>query len=141
MASFLYHAGITALLDGTANLTTDGLRAMLVTSGYSAEPDHDTVSDLTPGSNELSGTGYSRQTLTSLTVTSDNANNRSVVDAADLSWAAINAGTAAAVVLFVPQTTDADHIPFAYIDSGGFPAVTAGGTLTVQWSANGICYF
>lgn len=139
MASFLYQNGLKALL-GASNAETATIRAMLVTSGYSANKDHDFVDDLTPGTNELNGTGYSRKTLANVTVTADDTNDRVVIDADDVVWTAINAGTAAAVVLFLFVSNDADSILLAYIDSGGFPIVTSGQDMTVSWSSSGIAY-
>jgi hypothetical protein len=124
-------------------LTGETLKAMLVNSGYSFDPDHDFVADLTPGSNELSGTGYAagfsgagRKTLGSAALAEDDTNDRSYADYADLTWTAINAGTAAALVLYISKTSDADSILLGYVNSGGFPKVTNGGDLVVQWSSS-----
>lgn len=140
MASFMYNRALERILNGDLLVASDTLKAMLVTSGYSANKDDDFVADTTPGSNELSGTGYSRKTLASKTVTRDDTNDRAEFDAADLTWTGINAGTAAAVIIYEEVTNDADSVLIAYIDSGGFPVTTNGGDLTVAWNAQGIFY-
>lgn len=144
MASFVYNTAKRKLLDGTLDLTNDVIRAMLVTSGYTANADHDFVSDLTPGSNELSGTGYARITLSSKAFSTDDANDRGEFDAADLTWNAINAGTAAALIIY-KQTGGSDATPadddlIAHIDTGGFPITTNGGDLTIQVNAEGLIH-
>jgi hypothetical protein len=88
---------------------------------------------------ELSGTGYSRKTLASKTLTYDSANDRVEWDAADVTWTAINAGTAAqATVWDNAGASDAARRMLWNIDTGGFPVVTNGGDLTIQWNAEGI---
>jgi hypothetical protein len=139
MAAFAYTAGLAAIM-GSTDLSSATVQAMLVTSGYTPDIDHDFVSETTPGSNELSGTGYSRKTLGTKTITKDDTNNRAVFDAADLTWTSIDAGTAAAVILFIFVTGDSDSILLLHIDNGGFPAITDGGDLTIAWSVNGIFY-
>ena len=65
MASSLYNTGLEKILDGTINLDTPAdVRCLLLKSGYTFDPDHDFVSDLTPASNEITVSGYSRQALT-----------------------------------------------------------------------------
>ena len=125
----------------TAGLTGLTIKAMLVTSGYVFNADHSYVADLVPASNELSGTGYAggfagsgRKTLASTSLNLDLTGDRAFYDAADLTWTAINAGTAAALILYIAKTSDADSILVGFIDSGGFPKVTSGTDLTVTWS-------
>ena len=140
MASFLYQKGVTESLK-SEDLIAGTIKVLLVTSGYTPNKDHDFVSDLVPGTNELSGFGYERKTLTNKTLTEDDANDRAVFDDGDdVTWTAIDAGTAAAAVLFIQKTNDADSILLAYIDSGGFPFTTNGGDLVIEWNAAGIFY-
>jgi hypothetical protein len=139
MASFIYNKAKEQMLNGQMNLIADNIYAMLVTSGYTANPDHDFVTSL--GANELSGTGYSRRLLSSKAVVESDANDRAEFTAANLSWTAISAGTAAAVVLY-KRVGGADNaatdVLVAYIDSGGFPVTTNGGDLNINWNAAGI---
>jgi hypothetical protein len=146
MASFLYNRGKKEILDGTIDLVNDTLKAMLVTSSYSANPDDDFAS--APAAAELSGTGYAsgfagagRKTLASKSITEDDTNNRAEFTAANLQWTGIDAGTAAAVVLYKHLTNDGASVLIAYIDTGGFPKTTNGGDLNINWNAEGIFQF
>jgi len=136
MASFLYNIAKTNIPKADMDLETADIRAMLVDSVYVPDADHVNVDD-GAAANELSGTGYERKTLASKAVAQDDANDRAAFDAADLTWTGLDAGTAAAVVLFQHVTNDADSILLAYIDSG-FPFVSNGGDFVIQWNANGI---
>ena len=149
MASIIYNRAKKEIMDGTIDLLADTIKAMLVTSSYVADPDNDFVDAggaNDPVDHELSGTGYAagwagagRKTLASKTATEDDANNRAEFLAANLAWTAINAGTAAAVIIFKNGTSDDTTSKLiAYIDSGGFPIVTNGGDLNITWNAEGI---
>lgn len=148
MASLVYNRAKKEILDGTMDLLTDVLKIMLVTSSYVADPDNDFVEEGVDDANEheLSGTGYGagfggsgRKTLSGKGVTEDDANDRAEFDdSGDITWTGINAGTAAAAILYKHITADTASILIAYIDTGGFPVVTNGGDLTIQWNAEGI---
>jgi hypothetical protein len=138
MANVVYNTAKKRLLDGGFNWGSLDLRVLLVTSGYVVDADDVFVDDLTPGSNELAGTGYVRKALASESTAQDDVNDRAEGDADDVTWTGINAGTTAAAVIFTQVTTDADSWLVAYIDTGGFPITTNGGDLTIQWNAEGI---
>lgn len=130
------------MLDALAAST---LKVMLVSSAYTPDADHDYVSSITGGtSKELSGTGYvagfggsGRKTLASKTANQDNANNLGFLDAADVTWTAINAGTVAHAVIIKEVTNDADSPIIAVITIS--PAiVTNGGDYTITWAADGL---
>ena len=132
----IYQNGLKNILDGTYDLSGSTIKAILLTSGYTPNKDHDTVTDLTVGSNELSGTGYSRLTLSSKAVSVDDANDRVLFDAADLTWSLINAGDATHCVLVIDSGADATSPLLACIT---FTTIsTNGGDLVIQWNANGI---
>lgn len=116
-------------------LAAAGLKAMLVDASYTFNPDHAFLSSIT---GELSGTGYvsgfagsGRQLLTAKVAAVDHAGDRFYLDCADLTWLAINAGTARAAVIYIPGSSDADSIPIAYVDVN---KVTNGSDLVVQVS-------
>jgi hypothetical protein len=72
---------------GSINLSADTIKVALVTSAYTVDIDaHQFYSDIT---GEVVGAGYttSGATLSGVTVTTDLANDRSVFDAADVTWA------------------------------------------------------
>lgn len=90
---------------------------------------------------ELSGGNYVRKTLASKALTYDAANDRVEWDAADVTWTAINAGTAAQATLWDNSaSTDASRRLWLNVDTGGFPVVTNGGDLTIQWNSEGIAH-
>lgn len=138
MANVVYNTAKERLMKATFNWETVDLRVLLITNGYTVDADDIFVDALTPGSNELSGTGYARLVLASKAVTKDDTNDRAEGDAADVLWTGIDAGTAQAAILFVQVTNDADSWLVCYIDTGGFPITTNGGDLTIQWNAEGI---
>lgn len=150
MANFLYNTAKKEIMDNTIDLDTDTLKVMLVTSSYVANADDDVVD--AGGANdavdhELTGTGYTagwggagRKALTSVTAVTDKTNNRAELDAADLTWTAINAGTAAAALIIKEGgANDTTSRLIAHIDSG-FPFVTNGGDMTLTWDAEGIIH-
>lgn len=151
MANIWYNRGKKEVMDGTIDLVNDTIKVMLVTSGYTPNADHDFVDDgvsgasARPGQNELTGTGYQagfggtgRKTLGTKAVTEDDANDRAEFGAANLTWSAIDAGTAAAAIVYKHLTNDGASVLIAFIDTGGFPKVTNGGDLNVNWNAEGI---
>lgn len=89
---------------------------------------------------ELSGTGYSRFTLVSKTLTYDAANDRVEWDSGDPSWTGIDAGTAAQATYFDNSGTGGDPSRRLWlnVDSGGFPVTTNGGDLTIAQNAEGV---
>ena len=115
-------------------LADTAIKMILVTSGYTANRDHDFVSSI--GANELSGTGYvagfngsGRIALASKTITEDDTNDRANYGAANPTWTGINAGTVAAAIIVKEITNDAASELIAYLD--GVAKVTNGGDLTV----------
>lgn len=148
MASLTYNLGRTGILEGSIDLDADVIKAMLVTSSYVANKDDDFVDDGGADDaidHELTGTGYAagfggsgRKTLGTIAITEDDANDRAEFDAANLTWTGIDAGTAAAVVIYKHLTSDLLSTLIAYIDTGGFPVVTNGGDLTITWNDEGI---
>ena len=151
MASFVYNKAAEEMWDGTIDLVNDTIKVMLVTSSYTADKD-DLVVDAAgandPVDHELTGTGYTagwgnsgRKTIGGTkTIAADNANDRAEFDSsADITWSGIDAGTAAAAIIIKEGgANDTTSRLIAYIDSGGFPVVTNGGDLTIQWNAEGI---
>lgn len=150
MANSWYTRGLGAIMAGTVNLDTDTLKVMLVDSGYTFNKDDDFISSGagTPGGEEVSGTGYTagfggagRKTIANTTVSFDDTNDRAELDGDDVTWTAINAGTAKAAIIVKEVTSDADSILIAYIDTATgatFPVTFNGGDYTLAWNAEGI---
>jgi len=153
MANFVYgRAALKTILGSgvtpTIDLLNDTIKVGLSTSTHVPNKD-DTflddagVDDFVDG--ELSGTGYvtgfggaGRKTLASKTLAYNAANDRVEFDAADVTWTAINAGTIAQATLLREVTNNAGSPPIANVDSGGFPVVTNGSDVMIQWNAAGI---
>lgn len=103
----------------------DALVAVLLQSA-GLEPDatlrdYDTLAAILAAANdEATFTGYSRQVLTGVTVTVDDANNRVDVDFADPSWSPTTAQALGKIVVcYDPDTTggtDADLVPLVADD-------------------------
>lgn len=141
MASSIYNRGKAYV--GAQGWITPVFKVMLITSAYAFNVDHDFVSDL--GAVELTGTGYTagfggagRKTLGTKAVNVNDTDNRAEFDAADLTWTAINAGTAAAAVVIHEATSDADSELIAYLDPSDI--VTNGGDYTITWPTTGLFY-
>lgn len=142
---FITNAAKAAIAAGTLVWASDTIRAILVTSANNANADNDNVGDIgTLG--ELSGTGYvagfgnaGRQALDSKAVVVDDANDRIELTAANEVWTAIEAGTVAAVLLYKPNTNDADSLLVGKIDLAA-PKATNGGDLTIDWADSGVVF-
>lgn len=122
---------------GGVGWTSATIRVLLTSTSYTYDPDHSTVADVS--GSEIGVTGYARATLASPTVTVDAANNRVVLDAADVTYSSLAAGaTIGGAVLFRRAGgADASSDPLlAFVDLTDTP--TNGGDVIVQWSASGI---
>lgn len=155
MADFVYGpAALKTILGSgvtpTVDLLNDTIKAGLSSSTHAENKDDTLLDDGSAddfSSGELSGSGYvagfagaGRKTVGSKTLAYDSANDRVEFDGADVSWTAIDAGTAAQLTLLREVTNDAGSPPIANVDTGGFPVVTNGGDVTVQWNAEGIIH-
>ena len=131
---FIFNNFKEQVMEGEFDLLNDTLQVALVT-GASPNIDTDTQwSDLS-GSEE-SGSGYSAggETLTSVTVTQDDANDRGVFDAADVTWTGLDVGIPGHAILY--DDTHASDLLIAYWELG--TTTSNGGDYTLQWGANGI---
>lgn len=161
MASFLYNAGVEKLLDGTIDWVADTIVAIPVTSGYTANRDHEFVEEAANDVNEeelgqtpavtnyTPGHGNDRPALAGKAINKDNANDRVELDCND--WSLTNVGGAsndtiqAWVIAKQGTTDDTDARLIAYIDSAGgaapLPYTTNGSTLNVTVNAEGLLQF
>lgn len=105
--------------------------------------DHDTVAALLAAANdECDFTNYARKTITSVTPTVNDTDNRFELDAADFSWASAGGATnntiGALVIAFDADTTagtDTNLIPLMKFDATG---TTDGTTYTAVVNASGL---
>jgi hypothetical protein len=137
----VYQSGLMKCLDGTIVLLTDTIKALLVSDAYTPNKDHDFVSEVT----EISGaSGYTggfggagRKTLASKTLTVDDANDRFVFDAADVSYGALGTGaTIGGLVVCKEITNDAASPIIARCGCTDTP--TNGSPVTYQFDSVGI---
>lgn len=112
MSSVVYNTGKSP---ANADLTNGTFKVMLLTSSYTPDVDHATVSAIV--ANEATGTGYVRKTLASPTLTVDNTNDRVDLGGANMTWTGLTS-TFRYAVLFKFITNDAASIPVAYFDLG-----------------------
>jgi len=140
MADVYFNSARQAIAAGNILLLTDTLKVLLVKSGYTVNADHDTVSQITPGTNEISVSGYARQTLANKSVTEDDTNDRAIFDADDVVFTSLVAGeTVVAAILFKDTGSDATSKMIGYYDVTDTP--TNGGTITISWASTGLFLF
>lgn len=98
MASLSYNRHKQRLVNGDF-APAGTLRMLLTQSGYTPDQDHNTVNDIT---NEVTTTGYSRQTLANVVVSEDDANDRAsfTSDSVDFGNIGDSTQTAAWAVIF-----------------------------------------
>lgn len=128
MASAIYPAFKQALLNGSVDLTTATVRAVLIDTGtYTYNSAHDFY-------NDLSGVvGTESAALASKTITNG------VFDAADISFTAVTGNTVEAIVLFVDTGNVATDRLICFLDQGtGLPVSPNGGDINISWSVSGI---
>lgn len=138
MANVLYNSFKKDILSGAIDLTSDTIKVALVTSSYT--PDQDGDADFSDVSDEITGTGYTAggATLTSLSVTQDNTNDRGVFDADDVTWSTSTI-TARGAVVYKSTGTSATSNLICYIDFST-DQVSSAGDFKITWSADGIVY-
>lgn len=137
MASKMYGQLIAKAFNKEVDWDSDTIKVMLVSSAYSPNQDtHAYKSDVT---GEITGTGYTAggQALTSKTTTYDAANNVTVLDAADVSWANSTVTARYAVVYDDSGATDAAKALIGYLDFGSDQS-SSNGAFAVTWDATGI---
>jgi hypothetical protein len=122
--SFAYTPAKMALATGALALDTADIRVLLVMSNTTADTEQDaaTIGGFTT-LDEYDGAAYVRKAFAGETVTEDDPNNRAEFTADPVTWTALGVGTRQAVgmVIYLFVTNDADSLPIAYVDTGGFP--------------------
>jgi hypothetical protein len=136
MPSKLYGNFLVKALNKEVDWDTDTIKVALTTSSYTPNQDtHDYFNDVT---NEVTGTGYTAggNTLSSKTITYDDANNVIVLDAADTTWASSTI-TARYAVVYASTGTASTSPLIGYVDFGSDQSST-NGNFTITWDATGI---
>jgi hypothetical protein len=134
MASKWYGKGLLEVHKGNIDLDGATIVAILCTSSYTpAQDTHEFVTDLT---NELSGGGYARETLTSKAVTYDAGSNTVKWTADPIVFTALT-GTFRYMVLAVNSGSDATSRLIKYSDYTT-DQVAAGVDVTITPNASGL---
>lgn len=129
MAAHVYPEGLRAIMDGTVDLDTADIRAMLVDATYTYNVAHDFLDDVVAGNRV--GTA---QALASKAIIT-NGNSRAL-DAADTTWVGLTGDAVVAVILYVHNASDAAARLIAFID--GIAILPDGSDVTLRWNAAGI---
>ena len=136
--AYVYNRGKLILSNASTDWTSTDIRVLLVTSAYAYNEDNNYVSDIT---GELSGGGYSRQPLTTRTITQDDTTNRSVLAGANTLFASLGAaaGNPAAAIVYKYNVSDAaaELISYEVLTA---PPIPNGGDYTIVWSPDGVVY-
>ena len=132
--SLTFYDQVSELIgDGTIDLDNDTFECLLTTSSHTPAASDSAIADI---DNEVSGNGYSRQTLTS--VTWNRSGDTTTFDAADPVFTA-SGGSIVARRYHIRSTTADRLICYGFLDNT--PAdvtATDGNTLTVQLNASGL---
>lgn len=143
----------SALLQADADLVNDTIRVALFNNTISytfSVDDHDTVGDVLDGSvaeefGGSGGSGYSRQTVSSQTVSTDDGGDRGFFTAANLSWSDLDGEEIQGVIIYKQvggdDTTPNDDQIITVVDdsdAGDLPLPTNGSAVELNWDSNGI---
>lgn len=116
-------------MDGTVDLDTADVRAVLLDSGYTFNVAHDNLDDV--GAATRVGTA---QALAGKSIIAD-GNNRAL-DATDTTWAALTGDAVVAVALYVHTGVESTSRLLGFID--GISVTPDGSDVTLRWNAAGI---
>lgn len=141
MANILYQAGLVDLLT-TAKTWGAGTWKMALersTSTYSSNKDDDSLLDAA-GLVLITVASYTTQTIASPTVAVDDANDRIVIDCADVAFGDLEAGQTVKSIL-IYRDDAGNGIPLLRIDTDAgalLPRALGGGAFTVSLNAIGL---
>lgn len=130
----VFNDALTSIVKGEIDYLNDTIVVLLTTTA----PDIDADTYISDIGGEITGGGYTRKTLASKTVTTDDTNNRTIADAADVQWTGL---TNSFRYIVVAQSTgsDATSRVITYIDTGSTQTINSG-TYDVTWPASGVFY-
>lgn len=143
MASAWMAYGASGIMNGSIDLDTSTLKAILLMTSTTVDTeDKQFVSGFTT-LDEMDGSGYSRVTLSGGTVTGDLVNHRGEIVFSDIRFTGVGAGTrqVQGVLIYKHVTNDADSIPIAYMDgdsAGVLPFTANGGDIVIASPVEGL---
>lgn len=135
MAWTFYNAAKLKIGNGTIDLDTDTFKIMLVTSAYTPDIDADDFRNDVEAA-EISGTGYTAggETLTTVTLSQDNVNDRAIWDADNPQWTGATFTFRAAIIYKSNGGLSSADELVCYNDFGSDQSVTSG-TLDLTFDA------
>lgn len=138
MASFMYNAGKKNIFTGAIDLNTDTFKVMLVSSSYT--PDRDSHEFRSSVTNEVTGTGYTSggATLSNVTVTQDNTNDRAVFDADDTTWSNSTISGVRYAIIYKSRGGAASADELVCLIDFATDRASSGGPFTINWNSSGI---
>lgn len=121
----IYNRGKYLFLTGGVTWASHTIRALLVDSGYSYDPDDNFVSDV--AGDELTDGSYARVTLTNKGATEDDTGDQAILTADPVDFGALNNETPAGMIFFREVTNDGDSPLLAFFDDDFVYAANGGG--------------
>lgn len=141
MTSLFYNNFFEQLGKGNIDLEGNTIKAMLVTTAYTADKDtHATRSDIDGiAGAEASGSGYSAggQTVDNVAVTQDDTNDRANVDFDDETFSAITVNDVKGYILYKSTGVAATDVLICYIEFTEGAQSTVAGNFVIQPPAGG----
>lgn len=133
MAEVVYNIAKDRIAKGQLVFGTTVLKALLVITSKTGASDPDLA---TLAAIDAVGTvafHTDRQTLTTVTATQDNANDRENIDSANIAFGASAGVTALAMIIYdaTTDTTDTTRLPVAFYDTGFGAGLPIDGGLNV----------
>lgn len=137
VTAFFYGLAHQSAWQGKINATSDTLKVMLCTSGYTPSQDtHQFKSDIT---SEVAGTGYTAggNTLTTVALAYTGATNTLKLSADNVTWSSSTITARYAVIYDSTPATDATRPLIGYVDFGA-DVSSSNGPFTITWNAAGV---
>lgn len=136
MTSFVYNPAKLSISPADLLAAADNLRTVLIMTDTTADTDRGAAAlDEIGTLDEYDGVGYARQPLVSVSAVVNPTANSADLDADDVTFATLAAGTrqAAGAMLVIDTGDPSTSVPFAFTDEGGFPFAGTGKDVTIQW--------
>lgn len=128
----LFNDALTSIIKGEIDYLNDTVVVLLTTTA----PDIDADTYISDIGGEITGGGYVRKTLASKTVTTDDTNNRSIADAADVQWTGLS-NTFRYIVVAQSTGNDATSRAITTLDTGSNQTID-NGTYDLTWPVSGV---
>lgn len=125
-----------SVVAGTVDWDADTIRVMLLDDNYTPNIDtHEFIDDVS--ADEIVASGYTAEgeALASKTNVVDTGNDRTDVDAADVTWSSLATATIGFAVIHQDTGTPGTSVLICYME---ISTNSNGGDYTLQWNATGI---